>query len=281
MSNATWNFPCHQSRDKGPGLARATAGGGFGVGGQALPFATEMTGIFSFLAESGKTADAGELQSITSIGYQSAASGFGNLDILLNMTAGDASVLSFFFHDNSIPTLRYHWQVADETGSWLQFDKWYQVAFSANASRLQVVVNGSQTPYFNKVTDAPGTLNLNQGTERWWHLSTVSAYGQGTPYFSVVRWPSIVAGPSAWDRNALDLTDQTVLDRIFDSDGNFNYAGDDGSLWFGDTYTGTIPDVYLPNGGAKFAAGSAGLTWAHITGQGWQDCPGSLRKCYE
>lgn len=288
MSLTTWNFPTWQCRDKGPGFTRADAGSGFStyqVVHQALPFSSAMTGIFSFLAESGKVADAGQQQFITSIGYQGSPTyaNFG-LDMVMNQT-----LTSFFrltFYDHNAAAMRYLWSVGDEDGvNWLQYDKWYQVAFSVNASRLQVVVNGSTTPKVTKTTDAPGTLNLDQGDERWWHTGPVAAWGlsDGQVAFILGLWPSVVLGPSAWEATAIDLSDQTVLDRIYDADGNFKNPGENGSLWFNDTYTtstGFKPDVFMLDGSPRFDNGSFGLTWGALSGSK-SPYPGALRKAYE
>jgi len=290
MSLTTWNFPCWQCRDKGPNATppatRATAGGGFGVEGVTLPFTNTITGIFSFFCETGKVADAAEAQMISSIGYQGAGA-FAGMEIRLQMDATTPSncFVLLLFYDWSGAVLRYSFKVGDENGTdWLKFDKWYQMAFCATITELTVVVNGSTTPTLTKSTDNPGGLNLDASTERWWHNAPSAAWGAADTTAIAAWWPSCVVGPSAWESTSLDLTNQANLDRIFDADGNFKNPGENGSLWFNDTYTtagGFKPDVFLVDGGARFDNGSYGLTWLAKTGAGWSSCPGGLRKMYE
>ena len=286
MSVDTWNFPCWQCRDLGPGSSRGTAGQNYTVEGQTLPFVNSLSGVFSFFAESGKVADDHTLTLLMSIGRSGNVT-YAPWEIGLRMTTDPAktSRIEFRAKDHASATTRYNWRVGDEDGvNWLQFNKWYQVAFSVNATRLLIAVNGSTTYTVNKVTDAPGALNMNEGSERIWYFGPSAGYGFANPISIGNSWPSCVVGPAAYDASDLDLTSQSVLDRIFDADGNLKNPGENGSLWFNDAYTTAAnfkPDIYLNDGGARLENGSASLTWITYNSSNVQHAPGGLRKMYE
>ena len=73
-----------------------------------------------------------------------------------------------------------------------------------------------------------------------------ASYG-GSLIFVSTYMPSIVMGAAAYSTTALDLSNQEVLDRIFDNNGDFKNAGENGSLWFGD-YDSNKPAYYFPHG---------------------------------
>lgn len=281
MSNSTWNFPTWQCHDKGLLLTRATAGGAFTVDGP-LPFTTSIMGVFSFLIRSDYTANSAEPTAITSIGAN------GGTDVafgaIINHNSAGNSFLGLQFYDTVGGAYRLSINVGDEDGiNWLQEDKWYQIAFTADGTALNIVVNGSTT-YTTTGFGAAGDLSLDQGAERWWHSAPVASWPAGTPFFVGSYWPSVVLGPSAWEATTQDLTTAAVRDRIFDADGNFKDPGPNGSRWMNDAYTTTAgysPDQYFNDGSPRFANGSHALTWVTASGGGWNDAPGTLRKSYE
>ena len=285
MSKDTWNFPTFQCRDGGPGGGRSSAGQGIlsattGFYANPLPFSDSITGIFSFFIDSTYTADGGEPQFINSIGVYASFTAWMSVYLVHN-SAGN-SVLDMWFYDGDAAATRYLYNFGDDDGvSWLQADKWYQVAFSANSGNLVCRING-QTPTTNVITNVPGPLNLGLGDEQWSCLAPSAAYGQGWPVIGEY-WPSFIAGPAAYEASYLDLTSQANLDRIFDADGNFKNPGQNGSWWFNDSYTTSSffkPDVYFPDGGGRLENGSFPITF-YTVGDDLPPRPGGLRKFYE
>lgn len=286
MSKDTWNFPTWLCRDRGPSLSpRADRGHNFTAQSQTLPFSSSITCVFSFLARSGHTAEANEQTYLTTIAKQSGAHTALSLRLNMDTSTPENSKLRVRFYDIPGAVERYNQHLGDENGTdWLHFDKWYQVVISANATRLQFAVNGSTTPTTTLVTSTPGSLNLDDGSERWWHFGPPANSGSANPILLTDEWPSCMVGASAWDAPALDLTDQAVLDRIYDSDGDFKNPGENGSLWFNDSYTTAAnfsPDVYMWDGSGRKDNGSASLTWIAFNSSGITSAPGGLRKFYE
>lgn len=287
MSLNTWNFQTHLCRDDGPASSpRADTGAGYLLNGP-LPFTNAITGIFSFYIDSNYTAQGGETQYITSIGRSGGSPAHMGWWVVID--SGGDSKLWCRFNDGSAAADRYFFSFGDDDGtSWLQFDKWYQVAFAASSTGFTIKINGSD-PKTATTTNSPGSLNLDFSTERWWHLAPSAAWGFASANSVAVQWPSLLVGPSAWDASALDLTSQSVLDRIFDSEGNLKHPGENGSLWFNDSYqtsTSSAPDEYMPNGTPMH--GGLGL---HSFSNNWEgnahssstanSVPGGLRKAYE
>jgi hypothetical protein len=281
MSATTWNFPTWQCQDRGIVLTRATAGGAIDAAGP-LPFSSSIMGVFSFLIRSDYTADGNEAQMLTSIGASGATQNAMAIEVYHSAAA--SSYIWFRFWDEVGGVYRYREAIGDENGTdWLQTDKWYQVAFTADASALTVVVNNSTTPTQTISTNVPGALNLAEGTERWRHAMP-SANSGIPPGSKLTEWPSVLLGPSAWEATTQDLSTAAVRDRIFDADGNYKPAGANGSLWFNDAYTTTAgysPDQYFNEGYPRFETGSHSLSWTAGTGVTFPDAPGGNRKMYE
>jgi len=283
MSADTWNFQTWFCRDQGPGVSpRAWIGSGFKFGSTdlPLPFTNSITGIFSFFLRTNFVASGGETMFLTSIGKRSASPAFAAMGIFLNIFTSGNSTLALQFYDHGNSVLRYDYRIGDEDGVWLKMLKWYQVVFTADSSSLRISVNGKLNPIITAITHVPGPLNIDQGTERWWHLSPSAARNGITPVNTNNQWPSFIVGPSAWHTGTLDLTDQNVLDQIFDSDGDFRNPGQNGKLWWGADGL-TAPLFYFVDGGVRFQQGSDSTAWIGHSSGGATSCPGGLRKEYE
>lgn len=285
MAAATWNFPCWRLRDRGPfhGLnARGGGGNAFstGLASGAELFTTEITAIGAFLISSEYTSRYSDYQIITSFGNASSR----KFDIWFERN-GNSPQLVIRIRDSSGGTQRYNWTIKDDDGTTGKLipDKWYQLAMSANASGLVVVVNGETAPTITKTTTTPGALNLG-GTPRWWHAGADSAWGTTTNQDVVAQGAaSVILGPWAFHNGYIDLTSQTVRDRIFDENGDFKNPGD-GSLWFGSTYGASQPRFYFPDGVPRVRGGSdTSTTFIHDCdfGSNSTSCPGGLRKQWE
>lgn len=283
MSVDTWNFPCWQTRDRGVAFTRGNAGGTFACT-DALPFGSAISGVFSFLIYPPYTYDSVDWQVLHGIGTRNSTRNAVQLGAYYNTAGFNHCQIKFW--DETGGVTRYNVQLGDEDGvSWCQTKKWYQVAFSADSSEFQYAVNGTTAPMLNVVNDTPGALSITQGSERWW-FGGGAYFGIDSPLSWTGNWPTLVAGPAAFDGSSLDLSDSAVLGRIFDSEGNLKNPGENASLWWNDTYTTTSgfkPDVFLPDGSARFEGGSAGLTFTSQVGgaAGSSDAPGGLRKFYE
>lgn len=281
MTADTWNYPTWQSRDKGPGSTRADAGAGFvyGTGNPTLPFTNSMTGIFSFFLRQNFVADSNELQFLTSIGHQS-ASVAAALQIALRVNDPGDSKLTIAFYDEVNSLYRYNYTIGDEDGtSWLKFGKFYEVVFAADTTGFRYAINGSVSSKVTVVAHVPGALNMREGTERWWHLSPTAAYAVATPVSVLEHWPSFIVGPSAWHTGTLDLTDQNVLDQIFDSNGDLKNPGQNGKLWWGADGL-TSPLFYFVDGGLRFQQGTDSVAWRGQANNS-TSCPGGMKKEYE
>ena len=285
MATDTFNFPCWATSDKGPdNLPRGDAGMVFETGPGAfrapapMPFTESITYVFSFLARSGWTANGSLLQYIASMGL----TGIDFIRLYVIMDAGGDPQLRLVVNDGDATTIRYQIQLGDEDGSnWLSFDKWYQVVLTWDSSGIDWAVNGSLTPKFNVTTNTPGALNMDFDVPRIW------LYGGPTsathnPDLLASGWPSFVAGVGAMRDVTIDLTDSAVMDRIYDSNGDFKNPGENGSLWFGDTYDATVPESYFMDGSARFSDGDGTMAWGSDEGASeWVGHPGGLRKQYE
>ena len=301
MSN-TWNFPCYTCNDWGSFDRPGGAGGTRGAHGMVWaigpevstlqPFTNTITGIFSFFLRSGWSDVSHTLtQYLTSIGGR----GQSSWGLYVRLTGGSGgSNLEIYAYDVVGGTARNQVQLGDEDGvSLIQADKWYQVAFSMSSSAFSYAINGSTTPTVNVVSAVNGDINLDTGSDRWWLMNGTTA---NSGKFTVTNadqltvqsnWPTFVVGSSAWDTNYIDLSSATVRNRIFDTSGNFKNPGENGSLWFGDTYGDAIPAFFLLDGspridnGAYNASVPQSWTYAAGGGAGSVTVPGGLRKQYE
>ena len=279
MSATSWNHPTWFAKDRGPGQTRANRGNGWVAAGP-LPFTNSITAVITFLMSSEFSANGGENQGITSVGWSGAA-GAGFATWLQNTDTNPS--LRVYFYDTNGSTLRYDYAVGDEDGSsWLSFDKWYTVCIGANTAQCTISVNGSASPTLTENTSNPGSLNLDAGTERMTHCGPSASWG--IPFTSVTSsWPSVLLGPTAVDAAYVDVTSTAFLSRIFDGS-ELKPAGENGSLWFNDSYTtssGYAPDVFLKDGSPRVETGSAGLTFLSMNASGAHGgAPGCLRKSY-
>lgn len=292
----TWNFPTWQCNDwpqdpvgRGRKGAVFTLGPGSRASGTTNPFAQEITGVFSFLIRDGWTDVSGLDQGIISIGNYN--SGF---------TSGIIGLWAYLVDSGTTPGIRiqmsstvsglgrYASKFGDEDGaSWLQTDKWYQVGFSANDSTWTYVINGSTTPKESVIANNPGNIDLNDdlAQSRIWVGGPKCNINFTNPQFHTSDYPSMVLGPAAWLNTYTDFSDATVRARIWDANGNFIYPGEDGSLWWGDTYSENRPLFYFPVGVPWDDQGTHGETW-RLEGGGTGDdgcwgAVGGLRTHYE
>ena len=291
MAKDTWNFPCWTTRDKGPGETRNTTGNIFELGpgtifapGTTLPFTTEITAIFSVLIRSGWTSTDGATQGIASVGKRSAADSSFRMSTNDNASSGGRPAINIVGWNEAAATVRYDIHLGDENGTdYMWFDKWYQIAVSINASGIVYAVNGTNTPKRLIATDNPGVIDMDGGSPRAWMLGAFANNSQASTATVLIGWPSMIFGSSAYYSEYIDLTDSAVLNRIYDSNGDFRNPGENGSLWFGDTYGETIPDWYFTDGTPIHQKGSDTQEWAGVAGggAGFSSCPGGLRKQYE
>ena len=256
------------------------------------PFTNTITGVFSIFLRSGWSDVTHTLnQNLTSFGSPGVAS--WGLKIVLAPGVG-GSDLSIFAYDMVGTAARNQIHLGDEDGvSRIQADKWYQVAFSMSASAFSYCVNGSTTPKATVVSSTFGDLNLDYGNERWWYHNGVTANSGRRTVLSNEQllvtsgWPTFIVGAAAWSTTYVDWTDATARARVFDTDGNFKNPGENGSLWFGDTYSSVIPDFFFLDGSPRIDNGSYNATipqsWqsANGGGAGSTTSPGGLRKQYE
>ena len=78
-----------------------------------------------------------------------------------------------------------------------------------------------------------------------------------------------------------------MRNRIWDTDGNFKNPGEDGSLWFSDTYGSATPEFYFLDGSPRKDNGAYNASIPQVWntsaggGAGSTTPPGGLRKQYE
>lgn len=298
MSASTWNFQCYQCMDDFPfnPAPRGRRGGVFTLGpgsrviggsnpsSTTLPFTNTITGVCSFFIRSGWTAQDGNPQGIFSIGANTEAS--PGVYVSLIDTATNPAV-RIFIYDGSANTTRHDVKIGDEDGvNWLQDDKWYQVGFSVGSGGITFAMNGTNAPKSTTTTDNAGALNLKSGDERIWTTGPAADNAASHPQtIQTSVYPTVVLGPSIWATAALDFDDSTVRDRVWDSNGDFKNPGENGSLWFSDTYSETIPEFYFvpgvpwPQNGSDTQAfrGEGGGTGSGLMAGNI----GGLRKTYE
>ena len=283
MSKDTWNFQCHQPQDDGPdNPPRNSTGTLFSVGPTATqPFTDEITSVFSFLVRSGWTSQDDAGQGLFSIGV---AGGHESVGYYFGQSGSTPNMI-FYIRNGSTGTMRYNIRIGDEDGiNWLQDDKWYQFAISANSSRIQLACNGTTSPKTTVITNSPGSLNMNVIQDRIWMTSPSASIGTASdPIALTTLWPSVVLGPAMHRTTAIDLTDSAVLGRIFDGNGDFKSPGENGSLWLGDTYGDVIPEYYFPTGVPYHNLGSDTQLWKTWDGgaPSTKTPIGGLRKQFE
>jgi len=285
MSNNTWNFPCWQCKDEFPATGTAGQHGNYwlpGSLGSDHVFTTDITCLFSFLAREGWTADTGIAQFIMSIG----SSNINAVDWLSFYVVNTAGVIKFHISSGNFTTSTYRYQfiLGDENGTgWMTYDKWYQIGIVMNDSGISFVVNGSTTPTQTITTNNPSTLPLWSPSTGRLILTGPSAI-DGRPLYAAVPYqPSVVLGAAAYAARSIDLTDSVVRNRIWDTDGNFKNPGEDGSLWFSDTYGNSGPEYYFADGTPRRQNGTNTQLWntGWVSSGGYCSVPGGLRKQYE
>jgi len=285
MAIDTWNFPCWQTADAGPNATpRNNIGMAWIVGPAHVttqPFTNTITCIFSLLMRTGWTSMDGGAQGIFSIGQQGGASAAFHLQLTRSSTDPELTILAW---DVPGGLQRYNIGLGDEDGtSWLSADKWYQFAISINPTGIVYAVNGSETAKAVETTKIPGNINVDNGNDRVWVHAPSAAWGVSEPSLINTNWPSVILGASAWSTAYLNLSSQSVRNRIWDSNGDFKNPGQNGSLWFGDAYGADVPEYYFLDGSPRFQRGSDTQLWANGGGgHGANDnAPGGLRKQYE
>jgi len=288
LSSSTWNFPTYQCIDNlsVSSVTRATGGNIFTVGpahSTTQPFSDTITGVFSIFIRSGWTNqnNATDQQGIFSIGFSGAST--STLYIVFSLASTNPAV-TFFISDGGGSPTRYHFRVGDEDGiNWLQDDKWYQIAFSASSSGVSYAVNGSTTPIVITTADVAGDINLDSGNERIWAVGgPTAAWGTNNPTtINSPVWSSLLMGPSCWSTQGLDFSSSAVRARIWDDNGDFKNPGEDGSLWFGDTYAANTPEYYFVDGSPIIQHGSDTQVWTNATGIALTGVNAGLRKQYE
>lgn len=110
-----------------------------------------------------------------------------------------------------------------------------QIAFSANPTtgKVQQVVNGNYREV-NYGASAWGTLGIHAANTGRFVLNHRANWGSNT--FTASGNQEVFYGPLLIIDEALDLTPESAdYNRIFDENGDFLWAGEDGSLWLHDT----------------------------------------------
>jgi len=287
MAKDTWNFSSWQLNDSGPSFDRGRAGqvlttgpGAFG-GALSQPFTESFTYIFSFYARTGWSADDSLRQNILSWGIKGTFTGIG-VALFLDTTGTPHILVTGDDLANGIR--RYHVELGDEDGvSWLGFDKWYQVGLHISNTTISYAVNGSNSPKVTVTTNSPGDLNMDAGSEILTLYGGTSNFGTsgGDWGARLEGYPSVIAGPFALSTQVLDFSSSTVRDRIWDANGDFINAGENGSGWFG-AYDANIPEQYSHDGSIR-AIKENTMVWRQFNGgsPGNNNFPGGLRKQLE
>ena len=78
----------------------------------------------------------------------------------------------------------------------------------------------------------------------------------------------------------LDFSDAATKARIWDTNGDFKNPGEDGSLYFSDTYGSVQPEIYLLDGSGRYDNGSVGYVWVGPGSGASDQIPGGLKKQY-
>ena len=288
MAQDTYNYPCYQTR--GWGYPDGTHGMFWSTGPTGLsgnppqPFDETFTCIMSFFHRTGWSHTGNSGHGLFSIGNKG-RTGPG-IQIRMLETAGDKKLI-IKAHDTSVNTDRVLINLGDEDGvNWLSADKWYQIGFSVSNTASSWCVNGVTSPKQTVATNSPGALNLDYlAQERLFaHYANANAGVDMVDFvFQSSGYPTLVLGTSAFDSNYLDFSSATVRDRIWDSNGAFKNPGENGSLWFGDTYGDLVPDYHFLDGSPRRDNGSFGAIWGGVDGggSGSSTPPGGLKKMYE
>jgi len=288
MATDTWNFSTWQLNDCGPLFTRGRGGqllstgpGAFG-GASAQPFVESFTYIFSFFARTGWSADFSSSQYLFSMGRRGVNT---CLDIILVMDTAGTSELTLVARNGSSFTTRYLIDLGDEDGtSNLAFDKWYQCGVHMSDTTISFALNGTTTPKTTTTTNSPGSLALNTDPELIFLYAGPASHNAsvGDPGALTSGYPSVIAGPFALSTQVLDFSSSTVRGRIWDANGDFKNPGENGSLWFGDTYGDNIPNQYSHDGSIR-ALKENTMVWRQFNGgsPGNNNFPGGLRKQLE
>lgn len=284
MAANTWNFQVHEARDwpENPSGRGQTAGIFYTYGTTSTGFTSAFTAIFSVLIRSGWTAEDGFQQILFSLGKRGAYHSF------INITGtGTASTrIGITLHNVVSGTKAYELHLGDEDGSSkIASDKWYQVAFSANTSGATYAVNGTSSPLATVSTDNLSVLDVANAEiiALFGGISTASKTNIQQSIYGHIM-PSVMVGPAAYSNQLLDLNDSAVLARIYDDNGDFRNPGEDGSLWFGDTYGANTPEYYFATGTPRGQKGTDATAWYVGGGNNYTGrvgAPGGLRKQYE
>lgn len=286
MARNTWNFPYWQMQDNGNSSSPRGSVGMFWEiftpAPKTQPFSTSITGIFGFFMKTGFSDVSNTLdQGIFSIGQASQpASG---IEVKLTLQGGNYGV-QISSYDIIANETRYDFLIGGDASNWLVADKWYQMGYSLNDSRLSFAMNGDDGVINVVTVDAPGDPNLDQAASDrvWVHAGdgAHNAFTSGQMIFHTTGWGSMAMSPAAYSTVPLSFSDQTVIDRIWDENGDFKNPGQNGSLWFGDTYGDVIPNYYFANGSPVNQLGSDTQIFTANDGgsSGNSSVPGGLRK---
>jgi len=107
-----------------------------------------------------------------------------------------------------------------------------QIAYSNNgpAGKMEAVINGQ---YFSSTYTPRATIALHSTNNA--RLVFNNSANQGGDTFASVNLAEYYPGPMLIDDSPLDLTPQGAdYNRIFDENGDFLWAGEDGALWLSD-----------------------------------------------
>ncbi|MEE9579758.1 MAG: hypothetical protein V3V74_00390 [Nitrosomonadaceae bacterium] len=293
MADNTWNFACNNCKDS-DAVTPNSRGGVFGLwrspspkippSGADYPWIDTFTAIFSFFHRSGFSEAAGNTHGIFTIGKKNDAE--SSISIKVHE---DPMKLHIQAYDRLASAFRLQVDLGDEDGvNWLSSDKWYQIGLSLSPVAFSYAVNGSVSPKQTITTNAPGVLSFDGGQRAVWNNPDGNNPNDNWVAYQQ-NYSTLIHGASLWDDNYLDFNSATVRNRIWDSNGDFKNPGENGSLWLGDTYGATIPDIYLRDGGARHDGGAynlvanpgGGLFGQGGGGSGVVNAPGGFRKQYE
>ncbi len=295
-----WNFPCYNPMDilnaTAVSTGRDDAGGGFECTGHGIT--TEMTVVFPILIRSQEAApfsytkDAGydahntDEQLLLSIGTKNDSN---TPEVTIGLVYNSDTGVNYIYLnslDSTDGSTRWTYHIGDEDGSsWLSADKWYQVVVTISADgSVDWAVNGSLTPKSTEVAAPSGDPMRDMSAMRIWFYGPYASVNFDANSIVTFPWSSFITGTLAVRSSDIDLTSAAVMDRIYDSNNDFKPAGEDGSLWFGDTYGASTPNLFLLDGSPVFDNGNASATWAPLVHTGATDlggAPGGYKKEYD
>ncbi len=302
-----WNFQCWEDMDWGPleDAGSRCVHGGVNITGRKsgwvynipaglrpdtnLWFVGQGTLLMSFLIHDTYTAADNIAQYLVSFGVGGDAKHSFRM-FVRHQDPGDSKI-HFEVWDRNTATDRYIATLGDEDGvSWLQTNKWYQLAVSISPTAIQTCINGEVGHTADVTTNTPGPLNwsnpIENTTGEWAGIpgfATNSASSSRLIFFKA-NYSTMVRGPVALDTTALDLSSAAVRARIWDANGDFIFPGRNGSLWFNDTYTeGGSPRLCWLDGSGRWDTGSDPGLWYQVEGgsSGSETHPGGTRVQYE